>query len=123
MRIKYFLTLAICIALTGMLSAQADQPAKRRLRVSSGVAEGMKIHDVPPMYPQEAQAKRMQGDVILGAAIDEKGNLTTLKLLQGDAIPAKAAIEAVQQWKYKPYLLNGDPVEVKTTIKIQFYMR
>lgn len=123
MRTKPFLTLAICIALPGLLSAQPDQPLKPRLRVSSGVAEGLKIHDAQPKYPRAALAKGIEGDVLLHGTIDIKGNMVNVSPVRGDPILVKAAIDAVKKWKYRPYVLKGEPVEVETTIKIQFHMR
>jgi TonB family protein len=102
--------------------AKPEEPPKR-LRVSSGVAEGLKIHDVTPRYPVEARQQRIEGDVILQATIDTKGNLGKLKVIQGDPILVAAAVDAVKQWKYRPYLLKGEPVEVETTIRVQFHMR
>lgn len=92
----------------------------RKLRVSQSVVEGMMLTKVGPVYPLEAQAKHIQGDVILQATIDKEGNIAGLKVISGHPLLAEAATEAVRQWKYKPYRLNGEPVEVETTIKIQF---
>ena len=104
--------------------AQTDPTVQpKRLRVSSGVANELKIHDAQPHYPREAREQGIQGDVILQATIDTKGNLANLKVLQGDPILVKAAVDAVKKWKYRPYVLQGEPVEVETTIKIQFHMR
>ena len=123
MTIRQFLVLAGFLGLVASTQAQTDPAAKpKNLRVSSGVAEGLKTHDVTPKYPKEAREKGIQGDVILQATIDTKGNITNLKVVQGDPILAAASIEAVKQWKYRPYILNGKPVEVDTTIKIQFHM-
>lgn len=112
-----------CLGLVALAAAQTE-PTKRplKLRVSSGVAEGLKTYTVNPKYPKEAREKGIQGDVILQATIDTKGNIGDLKAVQGDPILADASIEAVKQWRYKPYLLNGEPVEVETTIKIQFHL-
>lgn len=117
------LAVLACAGLAALAGAQSE-PTKRplRLRISSGVAEGLITHKVNPKYPREAREKGIQGDVILQATIDTKGNITDLKAVQGDPILAEASIEAVKQWKYRPYLLNGEPVEVETTIKIQFHM-
>src|ERR1700681_2425953 len=105
MRIRQFLTMVGFLGLLALAHAQTDPAAKpRRLRVSSGVAEKLKIHDVQPKYPREAQEKGIQGDVLLQATIDEKGNLTNLRSVEGDPILAKAAIDAVKQWKYRPYV-------------------
>jgi protein TonB len=109
------------LALVAIAAAQTDPPAKR-VRVSSGVANGLRTHNVTPKYPTEAREKGIQGDVLLTATIDEKGKIVDLKVLKGDPILAKASVDAIKQWKYKPYILNGEPVEVETTIKIQFHM-
>jgi len=123
MKIKQFLALAGFLSLLVCAQAQTDPAAKpKKLRVSSGVAEGLKTHDVTPKYPREAREQGIQGDVILQATIDTKGNITNVNAVQGDPILAKASIEAVKQWRYRPYVLNGDPVEVETTIKIQFHL-
>ena len=112
-----------CASLAVLAAAQSDTVAKpKKLRVSSGVAEGLKTHTVNPKYPREAREKGIQGDVILQATIDTKGNITNLNPVQGDPILVEASVEAVKQWRYKPYILNGEPVEVETTIKIQFHM-
>jgi TonB family protein len=104
--------------------ANPEQPPKpMRLRVSAGVAEGLKIHDVTPRYPVEARQQRIQGDVLLQARIDTKGNIVNLKVVQGDPILVAAAVDAVKQWRYRPYILKGEPVEVETTIRVQFHMR
>jgi len=92
-----------------------------RLRVSSGVADGLKTHDVTPKYPREAREKGIQGDVLLKATIDTKGNIVNLMEVRGDPILVDAAIKAVKQWKYRPYMLKGEPVEVETTILIRFH--
>jgi protein TonB len=62
----------------------------------------------------------VQGDVLLTAIIDTNGNITNLQLVSGHPMLVPAAIEAVRQWRYKPYLLNGQPVEVETTITVIF---
>jgi TonB family protein len=103
---------------------QAEQaPKPLRLRISSSVAEGLKIKDKSPRYPDEARQERIQGDVLLQVVIDTQGNIVKIKVVQGDSVLVAAALDAVKQWKYKPYILNGNPVEVETTIRIQFHMR
>jgi TonB family protein len=101
--------------------AKPEEPPKR-LRVSTGVAEGLKTHNVAPKYPVEAREQRIQGDVLLQATIDTKGNLVKLKVVQGDPVLVEAAVDAVKQWRYRPYILKGEPVEVETTIRIQFHL-
>lgn len=104
--------------------AKPEQPPRPMLlRISAGVAEGLKTHDVKPRYPVEARQQRIEGDVLLQARIDTEGNIGKLKVIQGDPILVAAAVDAVKQWRYRPYILKGEPVEVETTIRIQFHMR
>lgn len=94
--------------------------APKRVRVTSGVTEGLLIHKVMPEYPQAAKAARMQGTVVLGAIIGKDGTVKGLKVVSGPPILAQAAIAAVKEWRYKPYYLNGQPTEVDTTINVNF---
>ncbi len=91
-----------------------------RVRVSQGVVSGLKVRDVKPNYPPLAKAARIQGVVVLQAQISKDGSIENLQLISGHPMLAPAAIEAVKQWKYKPYLLNGEPVEVETTVQVNF---
>ncbi|HEV7550093.1 MAG TPA: TonB family protein [Candidatus Angelobacter sp.] len=109
----------------GIIGSAAPPPkvaTPQKLRVSSGVADGLKIHDVTPAYPQMARIAHIQGDVLLQATISKNGVIENLRAVQGHPILIQAAMDAVKQWKYKPYILNGEPVEVETTIKVQFHM-
>jgi len=92
----------------------------QRVRVSSGVSTGLLIRKVSPNYPPLAKAARIQGVVILQAQISKTGDIENLQLISGHPMLAPAAIEAVKQWKYKPYLLNGEPVEVDTQVQVNF---
>ena len=91
-----------------------------RVRVSSGVSSGLLIRKVSPTYPPLARQARIQGTVILQAQISKDGSIQNLQLISGHPMLAPAAIEAVRQWKYKPYLLNGEPVEVETQVQVNF---
>ena len=109
----------------GIIGSAAPPPkvaAPQKLRVSQGVTDGLKTHDVTPQYPQMARVAHIQGDVLLQATISKAGVIENLRAISGHPILVQAAIEAVKQWKYKPYILNGEPVEVETTIKVQFHM-
>ena len=101
---------------------QADQVKPKRLRISTKVGEDLKIHDENPIYPREARINHIQGDVLLGATIDTKGKIVNLIVMKGDPILVDAAVRAVKKWKYRPYVLNGEPVEVETTILIKFHL-
>lgn len=91
-----------------------------RVRVSSGVVSGLLLRKVNPTYPPLARQARIQGVVILQAQISKTGDIENLQLISGHPMLAPAAIEAVKQWKYKPYLLNGEPVEVDTQVQVNF---
>jgi protein TonB len=92
----------------------------QRVRVSQGVSEGLLVHQVRPAYPPLARQARIQGQVVLQAAIGKDGSIQNLRLVSGHPMLAPAAIEAVKQWKYRPYFLNGEPVEVDTQITVNF---
>ena len=92
----------------------------QRVRVSSGVQQGLRVRNVNPTYPPLARQARIQGVVILQALISKNGDIENLQLISGHPMLAPAAIEAVKQWKYKPYLLNGEPVEVETQVQVNF---
>jgi len=91
-----------------------------RMRVSEGVAAGQLLHKITPNYPPLARQARIQGSVVLEAVISRNGTIENLHLVQGHPMLAPAAIEAVKQWKYKPYLLNNEAVEVETLITVNF---
>ena len=92
----------------------------QRVRVSQGVTQGLLIRKVQPNYPPLARQARIQGSVLLQAEISKDGTIENLHLISGHPMLAPAAIEAVKQWKYKPYILNGEPVEVETQITVNF---
>ena len=92
----------------------------QRVRVSSGVVSGLLVRKVNPVYPPLARQARIQGVVILQAQISKDGNIENLQLISGHPMLAPAAIDAVKQWKYRPYLLNGEPVEVETQVQVNF---
>src|SRR5438105_4159166 len=92
----------------------------QRVRVSQGVTQGLLIRKVQPAYPPLARQARIQGSVVLQAEISKAGDIQNLRLVSGHPMLAPAAIEAVKQWRYKPYYLNGEPVEVETQITVIF---
>ncbi len=108
----------------GILSSQPVAVPKvatpQRVRVSTGVSSGLLIKKVTPNYPPLARQARIQGKVILQAEISKEGTIQNLQLISGHAMLAPAAIEAVKQWRYKPYLLNGEPVAVETQVEVNF---
>lgn len=92
----------------------------QRVRVSAGVTEGLLIHKVQPQYPPLARSARIQGTVVLQAVIGKDGTIQNLRAVSGHPMLTPAAIDAVKQWRYKPYFLNGEPVEVDTQITVNF---
>src|SRR3984893_14121668 len=92
----------------------------QRVRVSQGVTQGLLVRKIQPNYPPLARQARIQGSVLLQAEISKDGTIENLHLISGHPMLAPAAIEAVKQWKYKPYILNGEPVEVETQITVNF---
>jgi protein TonB len=92
----------------------------QKVRVSQGVSQGLLIKKVQPPYPPLARQARIQGQVVLQADISKDGTIQNLRLVSGHPMLAPAAIEAVKQWRYKPYYLNGEPVEVETQITVIF---
>ncbi|HLQ51682.1 MAG TPA: TonB family protein [Terriglobales bacterium] len=91
-----------------------------RVRVSGGVIEGNLMHKVTPNYPPLAKTARIQGTVVLHAVISKQGNIENLSVISGHPMLVQTAMDAVKQWKYKPYILNGEPVEVETTVTVNF---
>jgi len=92
------------------------------VRVSSGVVAGNKIGGVNPTYPPIARAAHVSGTVVLHAIISKGGTITHLQVISGPEMLRASAVDAVKTWRYKPYILNGEPTEVDTTISVNFNM-
>lgn len=97
-----------------------SKPASRPMRVGGVVAEANLIRRVQPVYPPLAKSARVQGSVEFAATITKEGNIENLQVIHGHPLLINAAKEAVLQWKYRPTLLNGQPVEVLTDITVNF---
>jgi TonB family protein len=100
--------------------APAAGPGPNRIRVGGNVQQAKLVSQVRPVYPPEAKAQRIQGQVTLQAVIDKDGTVANLVVLSGDPMLVPASMEAVRQWRYQTTLLNGDPVEVVTQIDVNF---
>jgi periplasmic protein TonB len=94
-------------------------PTNRTIRLSH-IGEGNLVRKVQPLYPALARSARIQGVVVLEATISRQGAIENPRLLSGHPMLAPSAIDAVRQWRYKPYILNGEPVEVETQITVNF---
>lgn len=132
-RVRRWAALASCIVLglaaaTTVIAlrfdvnaAAADKSASKNSAPTSVSPKTMQDHlltKVPPKYPPEAKKARVQGTVVLDAVIGKEGNVENLKVVSGPNELQQSALDAVRQWTYKPYLLNGNPIEVETTIKV-----
>jgi protein TonB len=92
----------------------------KKVNISAGVMAGQVIQQIKPVYPPIAKAARISGTVILQATISRSGTIENLKVVSGPAMLQQAALDAVRQWRYRPYLLNNEPVEVDTTVNVIF---
>ena len=92
----------------------------QRVRVSQGVSTGLILQKITPTYPEDAKAARIHGAVFLQVEISKEGAISDIKLISGHPALVPAAIEAVRQWRYKPYLLNGRPIAVETQVQVNF---
>src|SRR5499433_1055822 len=96
------------------------KPTQSRIRQGGSVQAALLVNKVQPVYPPLARQTRISGTVRLHAIISKSGSVESLEVLSGHPLLVRAAMDAVQQWKYKPTLLNGEPVEVDTTIDVIF---
>jgi len=106
-------------------SATAPGSPPRQVRVSQGVSQSVLLQatKVQPMYPEAARKAHIQGLVVMNAHITTEGRIRNLFVVSGPPSLTQAAIDAVSQWRYKPYLLNGSPVEIETQITVNFTLR
>ncbi len=100
--------------------SKAPVPVLQDLHMSQGVSRGLLVKEVQPAYPASALNMRIEGAVELVATVSKSGAVSAVTVLSGDPQLAHAAVEAVKKWKYKPYLLNGEPVEIHTPITVKF---
>jgi protein TonB len=109
-------------AFTG--SKPVEPPAEHKpIRRSEGVQQALLLHRVVPVYPPLARQINLEGAVRLRAVIGGDGSVRSLEVLSGHPLLAQAAREAVTQWRYRPTLLNGQPVEVETYVTVVFELR
>ena len=93
------------------------------VRISSITATSIAIYKPIPVYPALARAARVEGTVVLEATISKSGSIENLRVVSGPAMLRQAALDAVSQWRYRPYLLNGEPVAVETTVNVVFNLQ
>jgi protein TonB len=95
----------------------------RRVRVSEGVSQALLERKVQPTYPTEARRAHIQGSVVMLTHISTEGAIKNLFVISGPPQLTQAALDAVSQWRYKPYLLQGNRVEVETQITVNFVLQ
>jgi protein TonB len=110
------------IGSSSSISAVPKLEPVKRIRVSQGVTQGLLVHKVEPLYPKIALAARITGVVQLHAIIGKDGNIKELQAISGPPLLIPSAIDAVKQWHYRPYLLNGEAVEVETSVTVTFQL-
>jgi protein TonB len=92
----------------------------RPIRISSGVLDRQALYKEAPIYPDDARADHVSGAVVMTTTIDDHGKVTNLSVISGPEMLREAALTAVRQWTYKPYLLNGQPVFVSSQVVVNF---
>jgi protein TonB len=111
---------AVNDSLFGNKGPQIKAAAPKKVNISAGVMQGMVLQKTQPVYPPIAKAARVSGTVVLQATISKTGTIENLRVISGPAMLQQAAMDAVKSWRYRPYLLNNDPVEVETTVNVIF---
>lgn len=126
-----WLLLAVCLVVGGSAGAQetptpvpasapAPAPVQPKPTIRGGIVAGKLIHSVPPVYPEKAKAAGVDGQVVLKGIIGKDGVLRDLQVISGPELLRQAAVDATSHWIYSPYLLNGEPTEVDTTVAVNF---
>ncbi len=104
----------------GNTGPKVNAAAPKKVNISAGVAVGLLIQKTVPTYPPIAKAARVSGTVVLQATISKQGTIENLHVVSGPAMLQQSAMDAVRTWRYRPYLLNNEPVEVDTTVNVIF---
>jgi TonB family protein len=113
-------TLALSVHVDAFAAGDEQHPSKfiGPVAVRADIMQNQIVHKVPPIYPDDAKKARLQGKVQLDAVIGKTGEVEQLKVVSGPKELQQSALDAVRQWTYKPFLVNGAPVEVKTTVRV-----
>jgi TonB family protein len=118
-------TIALSVHVDALAAGDEHHPSQPNgpINVKADIMQNLVVHKVTPVYPPEAKKARIQGKVLLDAIIGKTGEVENLKVVSGEPMLQQSAMDAVRQWTYKPFLLNGDPVEVKTTITVLYSLK
>jgi TonB family protein len=117
------LALGMHVNATSASGKGSASKAPKQLTVPAAVMAGNLLTKAVPVYPPAAKKAKIQGTVVLSVVIGEDGNVKNIQVVSGPNELQQASIDAVRQWTYKPYLLNGDPIEVKSTVNIIFSLQ
>ena len=115
------LALRLEVASTGDNTAE-HQASHSALKVDPAINAGNILYQKPPIYPPDAKAKHISGAVIMAATISKEGRVDRLEVVSGPEELRASAMDAVREWRYKPYLLNGEPTEVETKITVNYHV-
>jgi TonB family protein len=123
----YCFVLASCVSVCSQentgAAAAAEAPPPKRIRVAAGVLVGLLEHGVKPAYPEQAVRTGVKGDVILQMQVDETGKVVRTSVVEGDPLLVAASNEALQGFKFRPFLLNGNPLSVESQIEFNFAIK
>ena len=100
-----------------------DPSAPQMARVSEAVSHALLTKNVQPEYPEEARSKKIKGSVVMLVHINSVGHVQDIYTVEGNSLLIPAALKAVSQWEYKPYLMNGQPVNVETEVVVSFSLK
>jgi protein TonB len=106
----------------GQAGPKVKVASGRPVSISAGVAVGLLVQKNPPVYPSIARTARISGTVVIQATITKNGTIGNLSVVNGPPMLRQAALDAVKTWRYRPYLLDGEPVEAETTVSVSFNM-
>ena len=110
--------LAFHVSVSAQDTSSKPSQGSGPVAVAPGVMQGQRLGGPNPVYPPDAKKAKVQGKVLLDAVIGKDGTVEKLTVISGPEALQKSSLDAVRQWTYKPFLLNGEPVEVKTTITV-----
>ena len=114
------LAMPVALLVSGVCGVAAQNNSPQQVQIPPATSQGLLVNRVLPSYPPLARQARVQGTVVLHAVIGKDGTVQDLSVISGHPMLIQAALDAVKQWRYKPYLLNGEPVPVQTTINVNF---
>jgi TonB family protein len=105
---------------TGQNGPKVKVAVPQKVSISSGIAVGLLIQKTPPIYPPMAKNARVSGTVVIQATISRNGTIENPRVVSGPAMLRQSALDAVKTWRFRPYMLSGEPVEVETTVNLNF---